>query len=154
MFPPGGKTAGQPGLDAGAEWMTVIDLQEPQRKKYLFLLYFLGLYFHCSKLTQFVEFIYLFLGQILGNRVGCQWLTSPKVEKRKIDKATFQHSCRYSFYLIVYYQDKYSERKKHWLLYLAFKVVSASLKMFHQFCFVSEVPALSFFKKDSFLGRI
>ena len=48
MFPPGEKKAGQPGLDVGAEWMTVIDLQEPQRKKYLFLLYFLELYFYCG----------------------------------------------------------------------------------------------------------
>ena len=59
MFPPGGKTAGQPGLDAGVEWMTVIDLQDPQRKKYLFLLYFLRLYFHCS--VDPVCWIYLFI---------------------------------------------------------------------------------------------
>ena len=64
MFPPGGKTAGQPGLDAGAEWMTVIDLQEPQRKNYLFLLYFLGLYFHCS--VDPVCWIYLFFWTNFG----------------------------------------------------------------------------------------
>lgn len=68
---PGGSSEGRRVLDGEGEWVSVVDLQELQRKKDFFPLIFLVLCSYCSIDPELVEFL---IRQISVSLVGYQWL--------------------------------------------------------------------------------